>query len=74
MNGYEHDRLKQLLQDALPPIDANPEPARDLWPAMLLKLDERPAAVPWFDWALLGCLLGLGALFPVSIPMLLYYL
>ncbi len=74
MNQNEHDRLKRLLQDALPPIETDPEPNRDLWPEMLRKLDERPAAVPWFDWALLGGLVGMAAFFPASIPLLLYYL
>lgn len=74
MNGTEHDRLKRLLQQALPPVETDPEPARDLWPAMLRRLEERPPAVPWFDWALAGGLAALFVVFPAAIPVLLYYL
>jgi hypothetical protein len=77
MNAHDEDRLKQLLKQAVPP--AEPEPERDLWPAMLRRLDAKSAApalllVPWFDWALLAGLVGLAALFPASIPVFLYYL
>ncbi len=83
MNAHDEDRTKQLLKQALPPIKnevgGEAEPERDLWPAMLLRLDAKPAAptlllVPWFDWALLAGLVGLAAVFPASIPVLLYYL
>jgi hypothetical protein len=72
MNEQEQDRLKQILQEAVPPMDGNPELGRDLWPAMLRRLDENPAALPWFDWALLAGLAGVVAFFPASIPLLLY--
>jgi hypothetical protein len=74
MNAEEQDRIKKLLQQALPPVEAGLEPGRDLWPAVLRKLDARPAQPPWFDWALLGGLVALAACFPASIPVLLYYL
>jgi hypothetical protein len=79
MNAHDEDRIKQLLQQALPPIEGEPEPDRDLWPAILRRLDASPAApmlllVPWFDWALLAGLVGLAAVFPASIPVFLYYL
>ncbi len=74
MNGNDYDRMKRMLKQALPPIEGEPEPERDLWPGMLRRLDEGPVAVPWFDWALLGGLVGMAALFPPWIPLLLYYL
>jgi hypothetical protein len=74
MNTHDEDRVKQLLHEALPPVDPNAEPARDLWPAVLTRMDARPAMPPWFDWALMGGLLGLAAFFPSAIPVLLYYL
>src|SRR5215469_8371856 len=49
-------RMERLLRQALPPIEDASGPEHDLWPAMLSKLDERPARVPWFDWALIGVL------------------
>jgi hypothetical protein len=74
MNVHDEDRMKKLLQQALPPVDGEPEPRRDLWPAMLRRLDARPTETPWFDWALLAGLVGLTAFFPAAIPVLLYYL
>jgi hypothetical protein len=74
MNTNEEDRIRKLLQQALPPIEADLEPRRDLWPAVLKRLDEKQAAPPWFDWALLAGLVGLAAFFPTAIPVFLYYL
>ncbi len=70
----KQDRIRKLLQHSLPPIGDGPGPANDLWPAMLRRLDQSPAAVPWFDWALIAGLVVLLALFPAWIPVLLYYL
>ena len=74
MNAHDEDSMKQLLKQALPPVEGDAEPGRDLWPAVLRRLDAGPAAPPWFDWALGAGLLGLAAFFPASIPVLLYYL
>ncbi len=74
MNGHHEERVKQLLREALAPVEAEPETHRDLWPAALKRLDEKPAMPPWFDWALLGGLIGLAAFFPSAIPVFLYYL
>ncbi len=68
-------RLERLLRQSVPRIQDDAEPDRDLWPAMLRKLEERrKVRVPWFDWALAGGLAGLLAFFPAWIPVLLYYL
>jgi hypothetical protein len=74
MKQHDEERIKNLLQQALPPVAGEPEAGRDLWPAVLRKLDQKPAAPPWFDLALAAGLLGLAAFFPASIPVLLYYL
>jgi hypothetical protein len=84
MNAHDEEPIKRLLQEALPPIKGEPESGlddsgRDLWPAVLKRLDARPANPPrfnWvlFDWALLAGLVGVAALFPTAIPVLLYYL
>jgi hypothetical protein len=76
------DRMKQLLQQAVPPVKA--EPGSDLWPAMQRRLDAEEAvpASPrwawlqsaWFDAALATGLVILAVCFPASIPMLLYCL
>jgi hypothetical protein len=74
----EVERIKHLLQNAVPPLGDDPEVTRDLWPAMLRRIDEESsqgaARVPWFDWALGGALLAFAAVAPRTIPVILYYL
>jgi hypothetical protein len=82
MNAHDENQIKQLLKQALSPVEPNAEPERDLWPAVLRRLDEDAAtprrassfSVPWFDWALLGGLAVFVASFPATIPVFLYYL
>jgi hypothetical protein len=78
MSAHDEERIKDLLRQALPPIEPEPtaglEPRVDLWPAVLRRLDSRPAAMPWFDWTLAAGLIAFFAVFPASIPLLLYYL
>ena len=70
--------MKQLLRSALTPIGDDTEPDRDLWPAMLRRMDQPSAglaaSVPWFDWALAGGLVAFAAIAPRTIPVILYYL
>jgi len=76
--------MEHLLRLALPPVEAEHGPGSDLWPAVLRRLDEQPVGQSWlgwvrrgsswFDWALLAGLAAVAAAFPVSIPLLLYYL
>jgi anti-sigma factor RsiW len=81
MNKDDQDRMKKLLQQTLPPVKGDSEPRRDLWPAMLRRLDARAAAPAlacfngvWFDGALAAGLVALIAFSPASIPVILYYL
>jgi hypothetical protein len=82
MNAHDQNRMKELLKEALPPVAADAEPERDLWPAVLRRLDEDAVtprratfqSVPWFDWALLGGLAVFTVSFPATIPVFLYYL
>jgi hypothetical protein len=74
MNTHDQGPMKQLLQQALPPVEEDAEPATDLWPAVLRKIDAGMAAPPWFDWALVAGLGVCAAAFPAWIPVLLYYL
>jgi len=78
MNENEQTRMRNLLRQALPPVESTAageaEPRRDLWPAVLRRLDAPPPRVPWFDWALLAGIAALIAIFPAWIPVLLYYL
>jgi hypothetical protein len=73
MNERDEEGLKELLRAALPRVEGEPEPGRDLWPEVLRKMDGRSSAA-WIDLALLGGLVGMAALFPAAIPVFLYYL
>jgi hypothetical protein len=77
----DEERMKQLLKQAVRPVETDAEPARDLWPAVITRLDEHAAAEPagrswwvWLDGALVAGLVALGVSFPATIPLLLYYL
>jgi hypothetical protein len=79
MTTNDEKRIKKLLKQALPPVAPDAEPARDLWPAVLRRLDAAPTralpqSVSWFDWALIGGLIVFAASFPATIPVFLYYL
>ena len=70
----EHDdrQIREALKRSLSPI--NTELRRDLWPAVLRKLDTRPARVPWYDWALIGLSASVLMLFPELILVFAYHL
>ncbi len=71
MNAQDRDqKFKDYLKTALPPVESTLE--RDLWPAMLRRMDQRSAALPWFDWALLGLLATLLLVVPGAVPIFLY--
>ena len=74
----EGDRVTLLVKSAMPRVGEDAELARDLWPAMLRRMDEEgsrgAASVPWFDWALAGGLVAFAAIAPRTIPVILYYL
>jgi len=70
----EHDdrQIRKALQQSLPPV--NTELHRDLWPAVLRKLDVRPIRVPWYDWALIGLSASMFLFFPQLILVFAYHL
>ncbi len=72
MTQRDEEQIRSLLKKAFPPVDTAPR--RDLWPAVLRKLDEQSAAMPWYDWALAVAVVGLFFWFPKFIPVLLYHL
>jgi len=76
MREHQEERIEQLLRETLQPINgrAGAELRGDLWPAMLKRLEARPAQVPWFDWALLGAVIAWLLFFPGAIPVLVYHL
>ncbi|MGA9071788.1 MAG: hypothetical protein WB424_16105 [Terracidiphilus sp.] len=81
MNKHDENDLHDLLRQSLPPVN-DEVPPRDLWPMMQRRLNaqaEQPGAKAFsgwavFDGALLAGLVALFAIFPASIPLLLYYL
>jgi hypothetical protein len=72
MNDRDVEDVGRLLRRTIAPAES--ELRGDLWPRMLRRLEERPAAVPWLDWALVTALLLWALLFPEAIPVLLYHL
>jgi hypothetical protein len=84
MSAHNEDRIRELLKQALPPVKAEGEAERDLWPTVLKRLDTEHARElqvesarsrwVWFDAALLAGLAVITVAFPTSIPLLLYYL
>jgi hypothetical protein len=72
------DRMTLLLKSAIPRVEDDAGLPRDLWPAMLRRMDQPSArgaaSVPWFDWALAGGLVAFAAIAPRTIPVILYYL
>ena len=69
---HGEEDIRAALRAAFPPVDT--ELRRDLWPAMLRRLDEPARKVPWYDWALAGGLAGITVLFPKLILLLVYHL
>jgi hypothetical protein len=80
MNQSEQERIAKLLKQSLPRVtDNGSQLGRDLWPAMLQRLQQPPAPVAWFeqtwfDWALGAAVVAWLAFFPAAIPVLLYHL
>ena len=71
MNEDDAGELQRLLKEAIPPVDT--ELRGDLWSVMQRKLDaQRP--LTWYDWALVGALGGVVAVFPELVLVLIYHL
>ena len=72
MTEQDDHQIREALQQSFPPV--NTELNRDLWPAVLRKLDANPARVPWYDWALIGLSASVFLFFPQLILVLAYHL
>jgi hypothetical protein len=74
MKEPDHDEVTAIVKDVFPPVDT--ELRRDLWPAMLRKMDAVPVRTPtpWYDWALAGCLTGAVVFFPKFLLLVAYHL
>jgi len=73
MTERDDEKVLSLLRAAVPPLK-DPGLKRDLWPAMLRKLDEQPIRVSWLDWALVAFVAAWLFVFPEVIPAVLYQL
>ena len=69
---HDEEEIQAALQEAFPPADS--ELRRDLWPAMLRRLDAPAQKIPWYDWALAGGLAGAAVFFPKLILLFAYHL
>jgi hypothetical protein len=70
--NHDVEEVRSALQKAYPPVDT--ELRRDLWPALLKRLEAPPTKVPWYDWALAGGLAGAMVIFPKLLLLLVYHL
>ena len=70
----EHDdrQIREVLQQSLSPV--NTELRRDLWPAVLRKLEAGTTRVPWYDWALIGLSASVFLFFPQLILVFAYHM
>lgn len=71
MNTGDKD-IERLLKEVFPSTDR--ELQRDLWPAMLRRLQAPRAALSWFDWTLIVALGSWAIFYPEGILQLLYHL
>lgn len=72
MTERDDREIREALRQSFPRL--NTELHRDLWPAVLRKLDARPARMPWYDWALIGLSAGGLLFFPQLILVFAYHL
>ena len=72
MTNNEEKEIKQLLKATIRPV--SPELSRDLWPAMLNRMQAPQFGICWYDWALIAGLCGGAVLYPQGILQLLYQL
>ena len=72
MTEHNDRQIREALQQSFPPV--NTELHRDLWPAVLRRLDARPVRVPWYDWALIGLSTGVFLFFPQLFLVFAYHL
>jgi len=69
----EIDPVARQLRAALPPW-GDAELRSDLWPRMLRRLEDAPAAFGWWESALAALIVAALAFFPRLLPALLCHL
>jgi hypothetical protein len=68
------ERIGKLLRDAYGDSDDGPGLQRDLWPAMLRRMESPAMHVPWYDWALAAVSLAALAMLPGFLMVLAYHI
>lgn len=72
MTEQDDRQIREALRQSFPPV--NTELRRDLWPAVLHKLEARRIRMPWYDLALTGLCAGVFLFFPQLILVVAYHL
>jgi hypothetical protein len=73
MSQHDEEReIREALKQTFPAVKT--ELGRDLWPAVLRRVEPRPTRVPWYDWALIGVSAGVLLFFPQLILVFAYHL
>jgi hypothetical protein len=72
MTEQDDYQIREALKQSFPSV--NPELRRDLWPAVLRKLNARPIRMPWYDWALTGLSVSVFLFFLQLILVFAYHL
>jgi hypothetical protein len=72
MDEHQARKIREALKQSFPAV--NTELPRDLWPAVLRKLDVHPVRVPWYDWVLIGLSASVFLFFPQLVLVFAYHL
>jgi len=70
--NHDEEEIRAALKRAFAEPDTDLR--RDLWPAMLQRLETPTMRVPWYDWALAACVVAAVAFFPKIVLFLAYHL
>jgi len=70
--NHDEEEIRAALKRAFAEPDT--ELRRDLWPAMLQRLETSAMSVPWYDWALASCVAAALIFFPRIVLFLAYHL
>ena len=75
MKEPDHEEMSAILKEVYPRVGT--ELRRDLWPAMLRKMDAAAPSktpTPWYDWVLVGGLAAAVLVFPKFLLLVAYHL
>jgi hypothetical protein len=72
MTQGDDKEIQRLLKEVFPPADRRLH--RDLWPAMMRRLEAPGPALSWYDGVLIAAVCGWVVYCPEGILQLLYHL